>query len=186
MRMAMNQAASDKQELSRALALIRLIPDYPAPGVLFQDITPLLADGRAFAAVIKAMADSVGEIDVVAGVEARGFILGAALAQLLGIGFVPIRKKGKLPHTTISRQYGLEYGSDEIEIHTDSFSEGARVLLVDDVLATGGTLRAAIELVEDAGGNVREISLLSEIPILGGRELIAQKYPDLVMHTLIS
>lgn len=184
--MAMNQAESGKQELARALSLIRLIPDYPAPGVLFQDITPLLSDGRALAAVIDAMADQVGEIDVVAGVEARGFILGAPLALKLGVGFVPIRKKGKLPHTTLSKQYGLEYGSDEIEIHVDSFTQGARVLLVDDVLATGGTLRAAIELVEEAGAKVTEISLLSEISILDGRTLITDNYPAVAIHTLIS
>ena len=184
--MAMNKAESGKQELARALSLIRLIPDYPAAGVLFQDITPLLSDGRALAAIIDAMAEQVRQIDVVAGVEARGFILGAPLALKLGVGFVPIRKKGKLPHMTISKQYGLEYGSDEIEIHVDSFTQGARVLLVDDVLATGGTLRAAIELVEDAGAKVTEISLLSEITSLEGRRLITDIYPAVAIHTLIS
>ncbi len=184
--MAMDQAESSKQELARALTLIRLIPDYPAPGVLFQDITPLLGDGKAFSAVIDSMAESVGQIDIVAGVEARGFILGAPLARQLGLGFVPIRKKGKLPHTTISRQYGLEYGDDEIEVHSDSFNEHSRVLLVDDVLATGGTLSAAIDLVAEAGARVVEISLLSEIRALGGRAMITERHPSIAIHTLIS
>ena len=189
--MAMNQASKGQvmpsdEELSNALSLIRLIPDYPAPGVLFQDITPLLADGRAFTTVIDAMAAAVGEVDVVAGVEARGFILGAPLAQRLGVGFVPIRKKGKLPHTTISKSYGLEYGSDEIEIHTDSFVPDMRVLLVDDVLATGGTLKAAIDLIHETDARVLEISLLSEISILNGRSLIRDAHPTIEIHTLIS
>ena len=133
-------------EFSSALELIRKIPDFPKPGILFQDITPVLANSDAFTAVIKEMAKSLPNVDVVAGIEARGFILAAALAGASAKGFVPFRKSGKLPHQTHGEKYGLEYGDDEIEVHIDAFTSGQKVLIIDDVLATGGTLLAAIAL----------------------------------------
>jgi adenine phosphoribosyltransferase len=172
-------------ELVKALSLIRVIPDYPAPGILFQDITPILADGPAFRAITCELAKEISAPIVIAGVEARGFILAAAMASLSGTGFVPIRKKGKLPFHTHSRSYGLEYGSDELEIHIDAFPNGGKVILVDDVLATGGTLLAAIELIEEAGGEVIEIRLLNEIAELGGREKIHKLYPSIEIISLI-
>ena len=174
------------KSIDEALQLIRYIPDYPAPGILFQDITPLLGDSDAFAAVIDEMAKETGSHQVVAGIEARGFILGSAIAYAKSLAFVPIRKKGKLPHQTISRGYGLEYGADQIEIHIDAFSVGQEVLLVDDVLATGGTLLAAIALVAETGARVTEIVLLSEITELGGRARINSEYPEIRIHTLLS
>ncbi|MBP7658271.1 MAG: adenine phosphoribosyltransferase, partial [Pseudoxanthomonas sp.] len=126
--------------------LLRDIPDFPKPGILFKDITPVLADGDAFAEAIAAMAEPWRGValDAVVGVEARGFILGAALARELDVGFVPVRKPGKLPGHTLSQDYGLEYGRDRLEIHADALPAGARVVVVDDVLATGGTLKAAL------------------------------------------
>lgn len=172
--------------LEDALSLIRMIPDYPKPGVLFQDITPVLADGQAFAAVVTALAKVDPESTVVAGIEARGFIFASAIAIEKKCGFIPIRKKGKLPFTTYSQQYGLEYGVDEIEIHIDAIKPGSKVLLVDDVLATGGTLIAAIELVRRAGGVVTDIAILSEIKILGGRRKIQEHTPEMRIHALKS
>ena len=172
--------------LDEALTLIRYIKDYPTEGILFQDITPLLGDAQAFAAVVKAMSASEFSHDAVAGIEARGFILGSAIAIDKKLPFVPIRKKGKLPHTVISRQYSLEYGSAEIEIHIDAFTSGQRVLLVDDVLATGGTLLAAISLVAETGATVTDVALLSEISVLEGRAKIAAQYPEIRIHTLLS
>lgn len=167
-----------------ALQLIRFIPDYPQPGVLFQDITPVLANAEAFTAVVTAMAKVDPHSTVVAGIEARGFIFASAIAIAKGCGFIPIRKKGKLPYRTFSQQYGLEYGVDEIEIHIDAFTPGSKVLLVDDVLATGGTLVAAIDLVRRAGGVVTDIAVLSEIEILGGRRKIQEHSPDIRIHAL--
>ena len=172
--------------VEQALSLIRTIPDYPKPGILFQDITPVLSNPEAFNVVVKALAEVDPESSVVAGIEARGFIFASAIAVAKGCGFVPIRKKGKLPYTTHSKQYGLEYGVDEIEIHTDAFQSGSKVLLVDDVLATGGTLVAAIELVKQAGGVVTDIAVLSEITFLSGRARIAEHSPDVSIHALIS
>ncbi|MFM9151188.1 MAG: adenine phosphoribosyltransferase [Candidatus Planktophila sp.] len=177
---------SHESQLNRALSLIRTIPDYPKEGILFQDITPVLSDPVAFNTVIKAMAAIDPESTVVAGIEARGFIFASAIAVAKGCGFVPIRKKGKLPYSTFSKQYGLEYGVDEIEIHIDAFARGSKVLLVDDVLATGGTLIAAIDLVRQAGGLVTDIAVLSEITILGGRKKIAQHWPEISVHALVS
>ena len=177
---------SHENQIDRALSLIRTIPDYPKEGILFQDITPVLSDPAAFNAVVKALAEVDPESTVVAGIEARGFIFASAIAVAKGCGFVPIRKKGKLPYTTFSKQYGLEYGVDEIEIHIDAFQPGSKVLLVDDVLATGGTLIAAIELVKEAGGLVTDIAVLSEITFLGGRERIAEHSPEISIHTLVS
>ena len=177
---------SHENQIDRALSLIRTIPDYPKEGILFQDITPVLSDPAAFNVVVKALAEVDPESTVVAGIEARGFIFASAIAVAKGCGFVPIRKKGKLPYTTFSKQYGLEYGVDEIEIHIDAFQPGSKVLLVDDVLATGGTLIAAIELVKEAGGLVTDIAVLSEITFLGGRARIAEHSPEISIHTLVS
>jgi len=177
---------SHENQIDRALSLIRTIPDYPKEGILFQDITPVLSDPAAFNVVVKALAEVDPESTVVAGIEARGFIFASAIAVAKGCGFVPIRKKGKLPYTTFSKQYGLEYGVDEIEIHIDAFQPGSKVLLVDDVLATGGTLIAAIELVKEAGGLVTDIAVLSEITFLGGRARIAEHSPEISIHALVS
>jgi adenine phosphoribosyltransferase len=155
------------------LPLVRDVADYPMPGVLFKDITPLLADARAFAATIDAIAaphlDEAGRVDVVAGVEARGFILAAPVAVALGVGFVPVRKVGKLPYTTVSATYQLEYGTAEVEMHADGVRPGQRVLVVDDVLATGGTAAAVVGLVRSLGGEIAGISVLLELAALGGR-----------------
>jgi len=152
--------------------LIRDIPDFPAPGITFRDITPVLADPGAFAAAVDAMATPWRGTppDAVAGVESRGFILGAALALELGCGFVPLRKPGKLPGPTLSQPYRLEYGSDRLEVHADALPAGARVLVVDDVLATGGTLRAAIALLRRQGAQVIGADVLVELVPLGGRD----------------
>jgi adenine phosphoribosyltransferase len=175
-----------QMNVDQALSLIRTIPDYPKPGILFQDITPVLSDPVAFNTVVAALAAVDPESTVVAGIEARGFIFASAIAVAKGCGFVPIRKKGKLPYTTYSQQYGLEYGVDEIEIHTDAFAPGAKVLLVDDVLATGGTLIAAIDLVKAAGGLVTDIAVLSEITFLEGRKKISEHSPEISIHALVS
>lgn len=151
---------------------IRDIPDFPEPGVVFKDITPLLADHDAFARAVAAMADpwSATELDYVVGIEARGFIFGPPIAQRLGVGFVPVRKPGKLPPETTDMAYELEYGRDTLEIHTDSLHEGHRVLIVDDVLATGGTLAATSALVRVVGAEPVGLSVLIELAFLGGRE----------------
>jgi len=151
---------------------IREIPDFPKPGILFRDITPLLADGRAFCQAI----DYIGEryrdksIDVVVGVEARGFIMGAALAYKLQAGNILIRKVGKLPYKTHRTTYALEYGSDTLEIHQDAFKPAQRVLIADDLLATGGTISAAVDLVKQLGGEIVELAFLIELMALKGRE----------------
>jgi len=151
--------------------LIRDIPDFPKPGILFKDITPVLADADAFAGAIAAMAEPwCGQpLDAVVGVEARGFILGAALARELGVGFVPVRKPGKLPAHVLSLDYGLEYGRDRLEIHADALPPGARVVVIDDVLATGGTLKAALQLVGQQGARVVGTGVLVELGFLGAR-----------------
>ncbi|WP_420559349.1 adenine phosphoribosyltransferase [Tepidicaulis sp.] len=150
---------------------IRTIPDYPKPGILFRDVTTLLSDARGFRKAVDALVQlHVGDaIDLVAGIEARGFILGGAVAHQLGKGFIPVRKKGKLPSETISQEYELEYGTDKVEIHKDAVFDGARVLLVDDLIATGGTAEAAVKLIGRAGGNVLGASFVIELPDLGGR-----------------
>ncbi|GII65442.1 adenine phosphoribosyltransferase [Sphaerisporangium krabiense] len=154
------------------LGRIRDVPDYPKPGVVFKDITPLLGDHGAFAAVVDALADGL-EVDKVVGIEARGFILAAPVAYTAGAGFVPIRKKGKLPAAAHAASYDLEYGSAVIEVHRDAFAPGDRVLIVDDVLATGGTARAAVELVGRAGAEVVAVSVLMELAFLKGRERLS-------------
>lgn len=149
---------------------VRSIPDFPKKGVLFRDITPLLADKKMFKACIQALAKKIkGKVDVVASIESRGFIFGAALAYELGVGFVPIRKKGKLPFKTYTASYDLEYGKAEIEVHTDAICDGDRVILIDDVLATGGTMLAAIKLIKKLGGNIQSTVFLIELLFLKGR-----------------
>ncbi len=156
---------------SLILSKIRDVPDHPKPGVLFKDITPLLADPAAFAAVIEELADGrAREVDKVVGIEARGFILAAPVAYRCHAGFVPVRKIGKLPAETLSASYDLEYGSATIEVHRDAFAPGERVLIVDDVLATGGTALAAVELIRSAGAEVVGVSVLMELAFLKGRE----------------
>ena len=172
-------------DMDSALSLIRAIPDYPKPGILFQDITPMLSNGQALDAVITHLASLDEESEIAIGIEARGFILASALAVKKEIGFVPIRKKGKLPADTFSRSYGLEYGIDEIELHRDAFAPGTKVTLIDDVLATGGTLEAAISLIADAGGIITSIIVLLEISELKGRQRIEQAAPTVPLHSLV-
>lgn len=152
---------------------LRAVPDFPQPGVLFQDITPLLADGPAFRAVIDAIAAAHDGFDLVAGVEARGFLVAAALAYAAGVGVVPVRKSGKLPADTVSASYALEYGEATIEMHADAVRPGQRVLLVDDVLATGGTLQASLGLLRSLGAQVVGVAVILQIAALGGRDRLA-------------
>lgn len=149
---------------------IRTIPDYPKPGIMFRDITTLLGDPHAFRAAVDQMVALHRDlkVDKVAGLEARGFILGGAVAHQLGVGFIPVRKKGKLPHTVIGQDYDLEYGTDRIEIHVDAVQKGERVLVVDDLIATGGTAAAGIALLERAGAQVVGCSFVIDLPELGG------------------
>lgn len=157
-------------------ALIRTIPDFPKPGVQFRDITTLLLDARGFAATIERMAFQIEEKpDLVAGIEARGFVVAAALAQRLGTGLLLIRKDGKLPGETIAEDYALEYGSDTLTMHVDACAPNARVQLVDDLIATGGTARAAARLVRKAGATVSGASFVIDLPDLGGAELLRQE-----------
>jgi len=170
-------------ELTRLITtLLRDVPDYPQAGVVFKDITPLLADGKAFAAVIEALADTYGPVDKVAGIEARGFIFASPVACRLGAGFVPIRKKGKLPGVTFAQEYDLEYGTATIEVLTDAFAPGERVLVIDDVLATGGTARATADLVRRAGAQVTGLAVLLELSFLNGRARLA----DLPVSALLT
>ena len=162
-------------------AHVRDIPDYPRPGVLFKDITPLLGDDEAFGAVVEAMAATFGPVDKVVGIEARGFILAAPVAYEIRAGFVPVRKKGKLPSATFAEEYNLEYGSATLEVHQDAFAPGERVPIVDDVLATGGTARATASLVRRAGAHVGGVAVLMELSFLKGREAI----PDLELRSLL-
>ncbi len=166
---------------------IRTIPDWPAPGVQFRDITPLLQDPRVFRILIdqfvhRYMAPELRP-DVVAGIDARGFILGAVIAYELGVGFVPIRKKGKLPFATVSETYELEYGSATVEIHTDAVKPGSRVLLIDDLIATGGTMMAGKRLLERLGGQVIEGAAIVDLPELGGSA--ALRAAGLALFTLV-
>ena len=151
---------------------IRDIPDFPTKGILFRDITPLLQHGEAFCAAIRALAKRHHgqRPDAVVAIESRGLIVGSALAYELGVGVIPVRKKGKLPHHTYRASYTLEYGTDTLEIHRDGLARGARVLLVDDLLATGGTMQATIGLIEQCGGTIIELAFLIELTALKGRE----------------
>jgi adenine phosphoribosyltransferase len=160
---------------------VRDVPDYPKPGVLFKDITPLLGDADAFGDVVEAMAATFGPVDKVVGIEARGFILAAPVAYEIRAGFVPVRKQGKLPSATFTEEYELEYGSATLEVHQDAFAPGERVLIVDDVLATGGTARATASLIRRAGAQVVGVAVLMELSFLKGREAI----PDLEVRSLL-
>ena len=162
--------------------LVRDIPDYPQRGVVFKDITPLLADAQAFSAVVDALAAVYGPVDKVAGIEARGFILAAPVACRIGAGFVPIRKKGKLPGVTFAQDYDLEYGTATVEVLADAFAPGNRVLVIDDVLATGGTARATADLVHRTGAQVTGLAVLLELSLLNGRA----KLPDLPVSALLT
>ena len=166
--------------------LVRTIPDYPKPGILFRDVTTLFGDAKGFKAAIEAMAAPYlgGGIDAVAGIEARGFILGGAMADRLSCGFIPIRKKGKLPHKRVSIAYSLEYGLDEMEMHEDAVSPGERVILVDDLIATGGTAEGAVKLLRQMGANVLAACFVIDLPELGGADKLRKM--DVPVRTLIS
>ena len=155
---------------------IRDVPDFPKPGIVFKDITPLLHHHRAFSAAIQELVERYRKsgIDVVAGIESRGFLFGAPLAHELGVAFVPVRKQGKLPYKTIRMSYDLEYGSATIEMHTDAISPGEKVILLDDLLATGGTIRAACDLVKRMGGQVVGLAFLIELSFLHGRDKLRE------------
>jgi len=181
---------SEAEGLSELIASrVRDIPDFPKPGITFKDITPILDDHVAFTLVVDALAragrDEDGEVvvDTVVGMEARGFILAAPVALALGVGFVPVRKPGKLPWRTRAVSYDLEYGSETLEMHVDALEAGDRVLVVDDVLATGGTARATAELVVKGGGSVHALAMLLELSFLTGRDAIAD-LPLTVLHTV--
>ena len=168
---------------------IRDVPDFPKPGVMFKDITPLLDDHACFTAVVQALADAGRDgsggvtVDKVVGMEARGFILAAPVALALGVGFVPVRKPGKLPWRTRAVSYELEYGEETLEMHVDALEAGDRVLVVDDVLATGGTARATAELVEQAGGHVHGLAMMLELGFLDGRKVLGD-LPLTVLHAV--
>lgn len=162
--------------IARAAALIRNVPDFPKPGIQFKDITPLLGDVAAFAGVIEVLAEQApSDIDVVCGVESRGFIFGTPLALKLGLGFVPIRKPGKLPSTVVEEHFDLEYGSSTLAMHTDALQPGQRVLIVDDLLASGGTLLASTNLVERLDATVAQIQVVIELVGLKGRDHLAAR-----------
>jgi adenine phosphoribosyltransferase len=167
-------------------ALIRTIPDYPKPGILFRDITTLIAHPAGLRAAVDGLVWPflTSDIDYIAGIEARGFILGGAVAHELGRGFIPIRKKGKLPWKVIGQEYSLEYGVDTIEIHADAIGKGDRVLLVDDLIATGGTAEAAIELIRRSGGEIVAAAFVIDLPDLGGAKRLRKHNVD--VHTLVS
>ena len=167
-------------------SFVRTISDYPRPGIQFRDITTLLGDAGAFRRAVDQLVRpwSASRIDRVAGIEARGFILGGAMAHQLSAGFVPIRKRGKLPHSTVRVAYSLEYGLDEMEMHTDAFSPGQRIILADDLIATGGTAEAAVKLLRSLGGELLAACFIIDLPALGGaRKLEALGVP---VRTLIS
>lgn len=168
---------------SRLAPLLRDVPDFPKPGILFKDITPLLADGDALRDATRAMADPYRRdaVDRVVGIESRGFILGACVARELGVGFIPVRKPGKLPAVKTSIEYALEYGTDKLEVHTDACDRAARILIVDDVLATGGTARATCELMERVGGKVVGLSFLIVLDFLKGRDRLRNRRIETVL-----
>jgi adenine phosphoribosyltransferase len=174
---------SDDDELTRLVkSWVRDVPDYPQPGVVFKDITPLLGDAKAFSAVVGGLAASYGPVDKVVGIEARGFILAAPVACRIGAGFVPVRKKGKLPGATFAQDYQLEYGTATLEVLTDAFQPSDRVLVIDDVLATGGTAQATVNLVHRFGAEVAGVAVLIELSFLNGRA----KLPDLPVTALLT
>lgn len=162
--------------MSELKNIIRDIPDYPKKGIIFKDITPLLKNAKAFKKCIENMKNHYKgqKVDVIASVESRGFIFGTVLSYIMGAGFVPIRKKGKLPYKTISETYDLEYGQDTLEIHQDAFSKGDKVIIVDDVLATGGTVNACVNLIKKLGGDIVGLSFLIELSFLNGRNKLKE------------
>lgn len=166
--------------------LVRAIPDYPKPGIIFRDITTLLQDAVGLRAAVDGLVLPFlkAQVDVVAGIEARGFILGGAVAHQLGKGFIPIRKRGKLPHLTLSQEYALEYGVDAIEIHADAIEPGQRVLLIDDLIATGGTAEAAVALIRRSGGECTGAAFIIDLPELNGAERL--RALGVPVHTLIA
>jgi len=172
--------------------LVADVPDFPEPGVVFKDITPLLADHAGFSAVVEALSaagrddDGATAVDVVVGMESRGFLLGAPVALALGVGFVPVRKAGKLPRETHGVSYDLEYGSATLEVHTDAIAPGQRVLVIDDVLATGGTMAATLKLIEACGGTAAAIAVLMELSFLPGRDAVATVNRDVPLTTLMT
>jgi adenine phosphoribosyltransferase len=167
-------------------AAIRTIPDYPKPGIMFRDITTLLGNARAFRRAVDELVQpwAGSKIDKVAGIEARGFILGGAVAHQVSAGFVPIRKKGKLPHTTVRIAYSLEYGLDEMEMHEDAVERGDRVILVDDLIATGGTAEGAVKLLRQLGADVLAACFIVDLPELGGADKL--RTLDVPVRTLLS
>jgi adenine phosphoribosyltransferase len=162
----------EERQLARIKSLLRDVPDFPSPGIVFRDITPVLADAEAFTAVATELAARVGAADVVVGIEARGFLLGAAAALVAGTGVIPVRKAGKLPRVAASRTYDLEYGTATLELPADVIEPGIRAFVVDDVLATGGTAAATCALLTDAGAEVVGFGVLLELLTLGGRKLV--------------
>ncbi|WP_411106649.1 adenine phosphoribosyltransferase [Streptomyces sp. cmx-4-9] len=177
--------SEDVREL--LLSRIKDVPDYPKPGVMFKDITPLLADPKAFGALTDTLVDLAGRYGAtkIVGLEARGFILAAPVAVQAGIGFVPVRKAGKLPGATLAQSYELEYGSAEIEIHAEDLSAGDRVMVIDDVLATGGTAEASLELIRRTGAEVAAVAVLMELSFLPGRARLAGPLGDAPLDALI-
>lgn len=182
------QSLTPEDRLARIRSLMRDVPDFPKPGILFRDVTTVLRDPVAWRATVDQMCDAVDawDFDVVVGVESRGFILGSAMAYQLGVGFVPVRKPGKLPAAVHVVDYQLEYGLDSLEIHKDALDPGHRVLVVDDLLATGGTAAATIALVEAAGGTVAGTCVLVELVDLGGRALLSSAAPHATFAALLT
>ena len=172
--------------LAEVQALIRVIPDYPKVGIQFQDITPLISDADGFAFVTAALSDVDRSAQLITGIEARGFIFAAAVAAHSHRGFAPIRKAGKLPHHVHSENYRLEYGTDTLQIHQDAMGFGVQTLLVDDVLATGGTMKAALKLIQRTGGVISSIAVVMELAELGGRAAIAKEFPKVKITSLFT
>lgn len=167
-------------------SLVRTIPDYPKPGIMFRDVTTLLGHAQGFKAAVAQLAEPyrTQRIDAVAGIEARGFIMGGAVADRLGCGFIPIRKKGKLPARTIAQEYSLEYGVDVVEVHADAIRQGERILIVDDLIATGGTAEAAAKLIRRSAGEVAGAAFIVDLPDLGG--VARLKALGIVSHALMA
>ena len=175
----------DSSDIVKSLtAKVRNIPDFPRKGIVFRDITTLLKDGQALRQAVSLLADRYKDerIDKVVGIESRGFVLGAAVADRLGAGFVPVRKRGKLPGPTRRMEYALEYGTDVVEIHVDAIRTGERVLMHDDLLATGGTMEAALKLVLELGATIVGVCFLVELSFLGGRRRLSQHTPYAIIH----